>query len=159
MAKKKAGSQIGNLTPDHLKSGITPISLCASGVSHTVGKLSMRNPTLLQTSFQYEVYTQSYGPPKSWRSQLWEFWDSHLGVLGPNDIWVPVPWPSIEYTIRGKVVASLKSGPWWVLWIHIRSWLVCAPKCSNDALINLLFGLCKSVWMIKLLINLPSPSY
>jgi hypothetical protein len=39
-------------------------------------------------------------------SQLWEFRNSHLGVSGQNDIWVVVMWPSIEYTIRGKVVAS-----------------------------------------------------
>jgi len=29
-------------------------------------------------------------------------------------IWMYVPWPATEYTIRGKVVASPKSGPWWV---------------------------------------------
>ncbi len=66
-------------------------------------------------------------------------------------------WPSIEYTIRGKVVASPKSGPWWVLWICVCSWLVRAPRCSNYALTNLLFGLCKSAWVSKLLVNLPRP--
>ncbi len=30
----------------------------------------------------------------------------NLGVLGQNDIWVQAPWPDIENTIRGKVVAS-----------------------------------------------------
>jgi len=30
-------------------------------------------------------------------------------------------------------------------------------KCSSYALTNLLFGLCKSMWMIELLINLPNP--
>jgi len=30
-------------------------------------------------------------------------------------------------------------------------------KCFNYALTNLLFGLCRSVWMIELLVNLPSP--
>ncbi len=38
-----------------------------------------------------------------------EFRDSHLGVPGQNDIWVLVPWPCMEYTLRGKVVASPKS--------------------------------------------------
>jgi hypothetical protein len=83
-----------------------------------------------------------------------------LGILGlprQNDIRVLVPWPSTKYTIRGKVVASLKSGPWWVLWIHVCSWLVRAPKCSNYALTNLLFGLHRSMWVIELLINLPNP--
>jgi len=45
---------------------------------------------------------------------------------------------------------------WWVLWVHICLWLVRAPKCSNYALTNL-FGLCRYVRVIKLLINLPSP--
>ncbi len=67
---------------------------------------------LLQTSSQLEVCMQSYGPQKSWESQLWEFWDSHLGVLGQNVIWMLAPWPGTEYTIRGKVVVSPKSGPW-----------------------------------------------
>jgi hypothetical protein len=55
---------------------------------------------------------QSYGPPKSQESKLWEFRDSHLGVLGQNDIWALVQWPGIEYIIRGKVVASPKFKSW-----------------------------------------------
>ncbi len=56
--------------------------------------------------------TQSYGPPKLRESQFWEFWDFHLGVPGQNDIWVLVPWPGINNTIRGKVLASPKSMSW-----------------------------------------------
>ncbi len=82
---------------------------------------------------------------------------SHLGVPGQNDIWVLVPWPDTEYIIRGKVVASPKFGPWWVLWVCVCSWFVRAPRCSNYALTNLLFSLCKSVWVIEMLVNLPSP--
>jgi hypothetical protein len=81
-----------------------------------LGKFLM---TLLQTSFQSKAYTQSYGAPKLWESQLWEFRNSHLWVLGQNAIWVLVSWPGTKYTIRGKVVASPKSGPRWVLWIRI----------------------------------------
>jgi hypothetical protein len=55
---------------------------------------------------------QSYGAPKSRESELWEFWDSHLGVLGQNAIWMWASWEGTEYIIRGKVVASPKSGPW-----------------------------------------------
>ncbi len=40
-----------------------------------------------------------------------------LGVLGQNAIWMLITWPSIKYTIRGKVVGSPKPGPWWVLWV------------------------------------------
>jgi hypothetical protein len=63
-------------------------------------KVLIRATTLLQTSSQSEVCTQSCGPPKSRESQLWEFWDSHLRVLGQNDIWALVTWPSTKYIIR-----------------------------------------------------------
>jgi hypothetical protein len=55
---------------------------------------------------------QSYAPPKLQESQFWEFRDCHLGVPGHNAIWVLTPWPSTKYNIRGKVVASPKSGLW-----------------------------------------------
>jgi hypothetical protein len=80
MAKRRAGSQTINLTPDHKKSGIDPIYLGAGGVSHIVGKLSMRSTILLQTAPQLEVCSQSYGAPKSRESQLAGFRNSHLGV-------------------------------------------------------------------------------
>jgi hypothetical protein len=41
---------------------------------------------------------------------------------------------------KGKVVASPKFGPWWVLWVRICLWFIRAPKCSSYALTNLLFG-------------------
>jgi hypothetical protein len=47
-----------------LKVGNCPISLRVGGVPHTIGKLLMKATTLLQTSLQLEVFTQSYGPPK-----------------------------------------------------------------------------------------------
>jgi hypothetical protein len=74
--------------------------------------------------------------PKSHESQLWEFWDSHLGVLGQNAIWMLVRWLATEYTIKGKVVASPEFRLWWVLWIQVCSWFVIAPKvlqlCTNQ---------------------------
>jgi hypothetical protein len=36
-------------------------------------------------------------------------------ISGQKAIWMWPPWRGTKYTIRGKVVASLKSGPWWVL--------------------------------------------
>jgi hypothetical protein len=45
--KERLGVKIGNLTPDHKKSGIDPASVCAGGVRHVVGKLLMRAATLL----------------------------------------------------------------------------------------------------------------
>jgi len=87
--------------------------------------------------------SHNYGSPK-------------LGVLRQNDIWVQALWSSIENIIRGKVVASSNSKPWWVLWVHVCPWLIRAPKCSNYALTNL-FGLCKSVWIIDVLFTRPNP--
>jgi hypothetical protein len=34
-------------------------------------------------------------------------------------IWMWAPWRGPEYTIRGKVVASPKSGPWWILCVCV----------------------------------------
>jgi len=132
--------------------GIALITLRVGGLHHIVGKLSIRATTFLQTSSQLEVYTQSYGPLKLQKSQLWEFRDSHLGVLRQNDIWVLVMWPCIEYTIKGKVVAQV-----WAVVSLVSSWLIHASRCSNYALTNLLFSLCKFVWVIELLVNLPNP--
>ncbi len=129
----------------------------SGGVRHTVGKLSTKSTTFVEMSLQSKVCTQSYGPPKLRESQLWQFLDSHFGVPGQNDICVLVLWPGTKYAIRGKVVASSKFGLWWVLWIRVCPWFIRAPRCPDYALINLLFGLCKSVWVIELLVNLPSP--
>jgi hypothetical protein len=67
------------------------------------------------------------------------------GLPTQNDIWVLVSWPGTEYIIRGKVVTSPKSRPWWVLWVCVYPWFIHAPKCSNYALTNLWFGLCRFV--------------
>jgi hypothetical protein len=60
---------------------------------------------------------------------------------------VLVPWPSTKYIIREKVVASPKFSLWWVLWVRFCSWFVIAPKCFDYTLTNLLFSLCKFVWV------------
>jgi hypothetical protein len=82
MAKRRAGSQIANLTPDQKKSVIDPIYLAADNVRHTVGKLSTRATTLLYIAPRSEVYSKSYGAPKSRDSKLARFRDFHLGVPG-----------------------------------------------------------------------------
>ncbi len=88
MAKRKTNSQITNLTSDRKKPRIALISLRAGGMPHNVGKFLTRAITLLHTSFQLEVCTQSYAPPKSRESQFREFWDFHLGVSGsPRTKW------------------------------------------------------------------------
>jgi hypothetical protein len=97
---------------------------------------------------EHKVMCPQSCAPKLRESQLWEFRDSHLGVLRQNDIWVLVPSPGMKYFIRGKVVASPKFKSWWVFWDRVCLWLVLALKCSNYVLTNLLFGLCRSVWVV-----------
>jgi hypothetical protein len=128
-------------------SGIVLISLCAGGVRHIVEKLSTRDIILLQTSYWSEVWKQNYGPPKSCEFQLWEFRDSQLGVLGQNAIWMLVLEPAIEYTIRGKVVVSPKSEPWWVLWVRVCPWHILARKVIQLC-INWLI-----VWFVQVRVN------
>jgi hypothetical protein len=126
-------------------------------MQHTVGKILTRAITLLQTLLQLEVWKRSYRPPKSWESQLWEFWDSHFEVLGQNVIWMWPPWRDVEDTIKGKVVASPKSKPWWVLWVRGYMWFVLAPKVFK------LFTNQCVVWFVQIHVNdwtlfiLPSP--
>jgi len=82
MAKRRAGNQTANLTPDQKKSGINPIYFAVDNVRHTVGKFSTRATTLLQTAPQSKVCSQSYVASESWESLLARFRDSHAGVLG-----------------------------------------------------------------------------
>jgi hypothetical protein len=65
MAKRRAGSQIGSLTPDHYKSGIDLFPMSDSKVRHRVGNLLRRATTLLQTSSQLDSVVGSYELPKS----------------------------------------------------------------------------------------------
>jgi hypothetical protein len=81
MAKRRARSQIANLTPDQKKLGIDPIYLAVDNLPHTIGKFSTRATTLLQTTPRSKICSQSYGAPKSRESLLAQFRDSHLGVL------------------------------------------------------------------------------
>jgi hypothetical protein len=61
---------------------------------------------------------------------------THLGVSRQKAILMPLPWSGAEYIIWGKVVASPESGPWWVLWVRGRPWLVLVLKvlqpCANQ---------------------------
>jgi hypothetical protein len=85
MAKRRAKSQIANLTLDHKKSRIDPIYLSADNVQCTVGKLLMRSTILLQIAPQSKVCLQSYGAPKLRECLLAQFRDSHAGVPGEKN--------------------------------------------------------------------------
>jgi len=118
MAKRRAGSRTDNLTFDHKKSRIDLFPMSDSGVRHGVEKLSMRATTLLQIAFRSEVCSQSYGAPKSQESHLARF---RVGI--------------IEYTIRGKVMASPQVRAVVSLVCPCCPWFVLAPKvlqlCTN----------------------------
>ncbi len=126
-------------------------------MSHIVGNLSTRG-----YNFDLDLISLGGLHTKLWASKVVGV--STLGILG-----LPLGSPRIKWHLgarpvarhieyyKGKVVASPKFGPWWVLWVHVCPWFVCAPKCSNYALTKLLFSLCKSVWVINLLLNLLSP--
>jgi len=73
MAKRRDGSQIASLIPDHKKSGIDPIYLASGGVPHIVGNLLTRATTLLQIALRSEVCSQSYGAPNLRESHLAQF--------------------------------------------------------------------------------------
>jgi hypothetical protein len=48
---------------------------------------------------------------------------------------------------KGKMVASLKSEPWWVLWVRVCPWLVCVLK---------MFQLCTNqlvIWFVQVRVN------
>jgi hypothetical protein len=94
---------------------------------------------------------QSCGSPN-----FGNFGTHNLGILGQNDIWVQAPWPTIKNTIKGKVVASPKFETWWVLWVGVCSWFIRAWKMLQLHTNNLLFGLCKFVWIIDPLVIHPS---
>ncbi len=71
-------------------------------------------------SSQSDVCMQSYGSLK--------LRESHLRISGQNAIWMWASWRGTKYTIWGKVVASLKSGLWWVLWVQICPRLILTSK-------------------------------
>jgi hypothetical protein len=114
----------------------------------------MKATTFLQTSPQSEVYTRNYGFQSSGSLDFGNFETPNLGVLGKNDIWMQPLWLITKNTIKGKVVTSLKSGPWWVLWICVCPWFVCAPKMLQPHTNQLVVWF---VWIINPFITCPSP--
>jgi len=114
MAKRRVGNQTGSLTPDPKKSGIDPIYLAIGGMPHTIEKLSMRATTLLQTASRFECLLA-----KLWGSKVAGVPFGAISGLPLGSPGREKPFgcrlcgqPATKYTIRGKVVASPKSGLW-----------------------------------------------
>jgi len=144
MAKRRAGSQTANLTPDQKKSGFDPKYLAADYVPHIVGKLSTKATTLLKITLQSEVCSQSYGASKSQKSYRAGFRDFRARVPGEKshlDVG-PVERPRVYYKGEGGgfpqvwAVVSLVClcCPWLVLTPKVLQlcanhfvWIVCRP--------------------------------
>ncbi len=134
-SKERLGVKLAIWLPS-TKSWESTRLLCVQVTCHIPLESSQQG---LQLCFRPHIDRRStkkvMGPPKSWESQVCEFWDSHLGIPGQNAIWMWPSWKGTEYKIRGKVVVSPKSKPWWILWVRGCLWLVLAPKvlklCTN----------------------------
>jgi hypothetical protein len=130
--------------------------VCISVVSHIFEKLSIRTTTLFFTSPHFA--SQEVTILQSDTSPNFEiFGTPNVGVFRKTTFGCSPQLLITKNNIRGKVVVSPKSRPWWVLWVRECLWRFVHQKCFNYALTNLLFGLCKSVWKIDLLIIHPNP--
>jgi hypothetical protein len=80
-----------------------------------------------------------------------QLWDSISGVPGKCDIRMWVPWRVTKYTIGSMVVASPESGPWCVMWVRIRPWLVPTPNACRMSSNQLVLVLNASSWPNRLI--------
>ncbi len=147
MAKRKAKSQTASLAPDQKKSGIDPIYLATDDVWHTIGKLSRRATTLLQTAPRSEVCSQSYGAPKLQESWLARFRDSHAGILGKKshlDVG-PVERCRVYYKGEGGGFPQVQAVV--SLLCPCCSWVVLAPKVFQLCTNHLVCVVCRPMWV------------
>jgi hypothetical protein len=59
-------------------------------------------------------------------------------------------WPGTENTIRGKVVASPKFRPWWVLWVRVCPWFICVQKVFQLRTNQLVVWFVWFVWIMTM---------
>jgi len=147
MAKRRDESQIANLIPDQKKSRIDLIYLDAGGMWHTVGKLSTRVTTLLQSALQSEVCLQSYGAPKLRESHLVWFQDSHSRVPGEkNNLDVgSVANHRVYYKGEGGGFPQVRAVV--SLVCPCCMWFVLAPKVLQLCTNHFVCVVCKPVWV------------
>jgi hypothetical protein len=154
--KKRSGVKLPIWFPT-TKSQKSPQFPCVQVVCHILLKSSRRWLQLyFRPHFNWRIAhkvmsLQSYEGPNFGNFK------THLKIPGQNAIWVLVPWPNTEYTIRGKVVASPTPGHGESCEFVFACGSSMHQKCFNYALTNLLFGLCRSMWVIELFFNLPNP--
>jgi hypothetical protein len=127
--------------------GITLIYLCAGDMPHIIGKISMRDTSLLLTAPQSKVCTRNYGLPKLKESQFQEFWDSQLG--SPRTKWNLNASP----VARDKEYYKWDGGDFPQLWAVVNLVSSCLPMvcpCTKSAplRINQLV-----VWFVQVCVN------
>ncbi len=102
-------------------------------------------------------FAQEVLPPKCWEFQFQKIWNSQRGSPWESDIWVQTLWLITKNIIKrgwwlppspnhGEFYESMYACD---LFMH--------QKCSNYALTNLLFSLCRSIWIIDLLATRCNP--
>jgi hypothetical protein len=111
---------------------------------HSVKKILMKATTFFKPHFDQRSAHKVMGPQSSknpnfgnFGTPIWEFWDKMPFGCGPRG-------EAQKYYKGGKVVASPKFGPWWILWIQIWLWFVLPPK---------MFNLCNNqlvVWFVQI---------
>jgi hypothetical protein len=145
MAKRRAGSQVANLTPDQKKSGIDPIYLSADGVQHIIEKLLTRATTLLEIASRSEVCSQSYGAPKLREVPIWAISGLPLGSPGTkNHLDVgPVERCKVYYKGEGGGFPQVRAVV--SLVCPCCPWLVLAPKVLQLCINHFVWVLCRPV--------------
>ncbi len=138
MGKRRAGSQTGNLTPDHKKPGIDFFPTSELRVRHGVGKISTRATTLVHTSSRLDSEVGSYERSKSR--------DSNRDSFGTPS-WESREKKPFGCSPRGALERILYGGRWWLPPSPGRSescvskcpWLVPTPKGVPECELTLLW--------------------
>ncbi len=133
-----------------IKSWESPWNTCVQVVCHILLESSWQG---LQLCFRHHPNKRSaqkiMGLHNRRNPNFENFETPNLGIVRQNDIWVQPPWPGTKNTCGGFPQ---------VLWVCVCPWFVHAPKMLQlYALINVLFGLCKFMWIANPLITCPSP--
>jgi hypothetical protein len=132
--------------------------LHVGGMAYTIEKILTKATTLLYISPQSKVCTRNYGPPTIARVPI-------LGISGLPS-WESRDKMTFGCRVRGEAQKILLGGRWWLLpssgcdesceFVFVRGLFV-HQKCFNYTLTNLLFGLCKFMWIIDPLVTCCSP--
>jgi hypothetical protein len=117
------------------------------GMRHTIGKLSTRAITLLETASRSEVCSQSYGASKMQESQLVWFRDSHLGPLGEKNHLDVGSMAShrIYYKAEGGGFPQVRAVV--SLMCPCYLWFILAPKVLQLCTKHFVWVVCKPVWV------------